>query len=81
MIEKNCIQLDNILVVSYNACLQKKYHAHINVEFCNQGRSIKHLLKYVNKGYEIMTFGFFQKKANGYFDENANEIKIYYDCQ
>ena len=34
-LEKNEVPLDNRFVVPYNPWLCKKYHAHINVEFCN----------------------------------------------
>ena len=40
----------------YCPLLSRIFNAHINVEFCNSVKSIKYILKYVNKGSDQAVF-------------------------
>ncbi|KAF7807930.1 ATP-dependent DNA helicase PIF1 [Senna tora] len=80
-VEKNGIKLDNRFVVPYNPTLLLRYQAHINVEFCNQSRSIKYLFKYVSKGYDKVTTVLCNFESNYSNADNVDEIKMYYDCR
>ncbi|KAF7844330.1 uncharacterized protein G2W53_001235 [Senna tora] len=78
-IEKSGIKLDNRFVVPYNPTLLR-YQAHINVEFCNQSRSIKYLFKYVSKGHDKVTAALCNSDCAESSEENCDEIKTYLDC-
>lgn len=73
--------LDNSYVVPYNRTLLATYKAHINVEFCNQNKSIKYLFKYVNKGHDRVTVAFYQTQGPEEPNQIRDEIKMYYDCR
>ncbi|XP_042009044.1 uncharacterized protein LOC121757585 [Salvia splendens] len=77
---KDGVSLDNRYVVPHNRFLLVKYGGHINVEWCNQSRSIKYLFKYVHKGYDRVTTSFFQSGVDG-AEKNLDEVSLYYDCR
>ena len=49
------VVLDNKFVVPYNRELLIRFQCHINLEICNNSRSLKYLFKYCLKGHDTAT--------------------------
>ena len=72
-------------IVPYNRGLIVKYQAHINIEWCNQGRLIKYMFKYVTKGPDKATIAIEKTKDTTSIKTNndivTNEIDDYVACR
>ncbi|XP_027166398.1 uncharacterized protein LOC113766402 [Coffea eugenioides] len=80
------VKIDNRWIIPHTVDLVVKYWGHVCVELCNQGRSIKYLFKYVNKGYDRATFVIEENDATDGQSgtrvvREVDEIKRYLDCQ
>lgn len=67
-------------VIPYNPSLLTRYHSHINVEWCNQARSIKYLFKYINKEHERVIVTFYSENRQNIDSQERDKIKMFYDC-
>jgi hypothetical protein len=65
--------LDNRWVVPYNPYLIRTFNCHINVEACNNIKSVKYLFKYIYKGHDRSSVAV---RENGKKDANGNVDEI-----
>ncbi|KAL7145491.1 hypothetical protein ABFS83_07G088000 [Erythranthe nasuta] len=78
-VTKKKTTLDNWFVVPYNRILLSKYRTHINIDLCNQNKSIKYLFKYVNKGHDRVTTAFYETRNTDGGAEIRDEIKMLFN--
>ncbi|WOH08958.1 hypothetical protein DCAR_0728409 [Daucus carota subsp. sativus] len=78
--------LDNKFVVPYNRELLLRFQCHINLEICNNSRSLKYLFKYCLKGHDTATMLLKRKNDNSANIASAaskskifDEVKHYLD--
>ncbi|XP_029150748.1 uncharacterized protein [Arachis hypogaea] len=75
-VSKKNVEVDNSVIVPYNASLLLKFGCHINVEYTCQTSTIKYLFKYLHKGNDRVTAAFYQNNRS-----QVDEILNYYDCR
>ncbi|XP_074359697.1 uncharacterized protein LOC141699747 [Apium graveolens] len=81
-VEKNKQQLDNQFVVPYNRDLLLYFQCHMNLEICNNSRSLKYLFKYCLKGYDTTTMMIWRKKGltlNSEKGKTIDEVRHFLD--
>ncbi|PIA60444.1 hypothetical protein AQUCO_00300153v1 [Aquilegia coerulea] len=83
---KNGVVVDNTSVVPHNVDLIVKYQCHINVEACNQERTVKYLFKYIHKGKDRATVVIERNNEGTHNDGEErvtiiDEVKTYLDCR
>ena len=66
------MEMDNQWIIPYNPLLSRIFDAHINVELCASVKSIKYVLKYVNKGSDQAMFSL--EGDNNRLDEVTNYL-------
>ncbi|XP_064619467.1 uncharacterized protein LOC135482915 [Lineus longissimus] len=67
------IEIDNRWIVPFNPWLLRQMNCHTNVEICSSIKSIKYVLKYVNKGSDQAIFSI--------QNNDRDEIKKYQDAR
>ncbi|WOH11486.1 hypothetical protein DCAR_0830973 [Daucus carota subsp. sativus] len=74
-VRRKGVILDNKFVVPYNRELLLRFQCHINLEICNNSRSLKYLFKYCLKGHDTATM-LLKRTSNV---KVVDEVKHYLD--
>lgn len=75
--DKKGVKLDNRFVVPYNRELLLRFQCHINVEICNNSRSLKYLFKYCLIGHDNATMLLKKNSAASENQRTTGTEKIY----